>query len=593
MEASNAGVELEQATVEAERMLSDLFSVMGIKRVIIVDDELSEPPDLDNIIGEIEARQSRREDVLVGGIVELNNIDFDSPGEIWKPALRLAWATLPAEVRTSIDNLLTSSAGGQADVHARGLLGRLLRDWQPQILSLAAWNAQRANLIATAVDEPTLLLFDQDMTGNGGAVDEGMKTIATLLKQEHANAAVYFGLFSNLVNPNAEHQTHSEFAAAYELQNERDRFAVISKQHLHQEPRGLAFRLKRVAISPICNSLKTRLFGAIENATADARAKIEQLDIYDFEQIVFQSSYREGVWEADTLLRLFGLYHREAARSRAKDDDQISAAADKVRSVIAVPYKPEDAPGTRASEVARLEMYESSEYLIAHRMPIEVGDIFQKTTGKKRYILIEQPCDLMVRGDNGRRGVDDVALAELFEHAEAKSVPESFVELPFLSLESGTKVYAKLVQCVTLPICILDLCVFSADGVASISIADPVPPAMIPAWQKRYEIVQKEAANIVERYRALAKTGGANGVAVSKEVDKVLQFTLTRSISGVVNGVIKLAPDRVEYGLKRVGRLKQPRAGSLLRDFAFHKARDAFDHPLTRTLATAANPLGG
>lgn len=589
MEDSRTGAELQGAVDDAQKMLGDLFDVMGIKRIVIVDDKLSDPAPLETVIGEIESRHARGDETFTVGTAELKAIDFATPSDVWKRQLRELWAGLSSDVKAKIGDSLSVGGEGDPDLRARGLLGRLLGKWHPIILSLASWNAERSNLMMNAVGEATLFLFDQDMTDNGGAVDEGMRTISTLLKQDGVGENMYFGLFSNLVAPNAEHEAHTDFTTKYELQKQKDRFAVISKRHLDENPRALAFRLKRVAISPLCDSLKTRLFGAIVEATDDAKRKVESLDIYDFEQIVFQSSYREGVWEADTLLRLFGIFHRDAARSRAKNDSLLTDAADKVRSVIAFPYKPDDAPATRVTEVARLEMYETAEYLIAHRMPIEVGDIFQKTTGKSQFIVLEQPCDLMVRGDTGKRGVEEVLLAEIVQSARnSKELPESFVELKYHTIDVGKKCFAKLAECATIPICILDLCVFGADGASAIAVGQPCPAGLIPAWKKRYEIIQSVAKSMVDRYRALCKPTAGKGTSLSREVDKVVQAALTRSTAGVVTGTINLNPDRIAYSIKRVGRLKQPFAGKLLRDFSYHKSRDAFEHDLTRMLDTTA-----
>jgi hypothetical protein len=257
------------------------------------------------------------------------------------------------------------------------------------------------------------------------------------------------------------------------------------------------------------------------------------------------------------------------------------SAADKVRSVISLPYRPADRKGTQAFEITQLDLYEQSAYLKSHRIPIDVGDIFQKTGGKKQYILLEQPCDLMVRGNTGKRNADSVILVEMVEQGKDDDVRDCLVELEYYLADETKKCFVDMSNCVTVPACVIDLCVFSSDGIAEIKIGHPCPTGMIHSWKLRYDIVQKEAASIVKRFNEYTSTGNAGSAA---PVKTILQATLTGSVSGVLKGEIKPNPDRIVYNLKRVGRVKQPRSGSLLRELAYFKARDAFDHDLMRTL---------
>ena len=580
----DSGAQMESDVSEAKEMLRDLFTVMDIAKIVVVDDQFSKVPEFADLLGAIRAKVAEAKEPLAG-VSWLAGINFDQPIEIWQKTLEPIWEALNREERASLAEEIAGEPNSDSDEHGRGVLGRLLDEYELLFLSLMEWRQQRDGLVATAATQPTLFLFDQDMTGNQGAADEGMKTIAALLKDANVGTRIYFGLFSNSVGAQSEHKDHSDFAKTNEIWEQRNRFAVISKEFLRSEPKQLALRLKRVAISPWCDLLKMAMFGAINAAVAEARQDLELLDVYDFEQIVFKSSYEEGVWEADTLFRLFGLFHREHTMTRAKKDTALCDAADKVRQLITFPYRPPDFAGTNLRRTANLENYEQAEFLLAHRMPLEVGDIFQKVGGKaKTYLVLEQPCDLMVRGEDGNRQADEVLLLEIVEKPVNAPKSELFSKLPFLSTDPKKTSYAKLRQCASISACILDLSVFSADGVAAIDLSSAIAPTgMIPAWQKRFEIVLQSARNKIDQYRGMTKS--FNG-KVPKDIDRIIQATLTGSVSGVVSGVIKISPDRIEYNLKRVGRLKQPRAAGLLRDFAYYKARDAFDHDFTKVGTT-------
>jgi hypothetical protein len=587
MATNSALAEVAEADFDtAKAMLHDLFEIMGIQNVVVVDDQLSTPLDFEKLAGAIRARVELAEERVDLGIAEFDAIDLTVPVEVWRNKVQAAWDGLDMERKDAIGRQLGVVEAPESNESERHILDRILGDVKPEFLSLTQWRDRKAELIGAAKQGATLFLFDQDMTENDGLPNEGMNIIADLLKNHCKEGPVYFGLFSNTVGANEEYKCHLGFVEEFGLQAMGDRFAVISKKGLDSQPRDLACRLKRVAISPRCSELKNGIFSAIGNAVEDAKKKVEGLHIYDFEQIVFQSSYNEGVWEVDTLLRLFSAFFRDSARAKAAADPGIRKAAEDVRKVVSFPYRPDDAPEAKVREVARLEMYETSDYLRTHRIPIDVGDIFKKTEGKALYMLLEQPCDLMVRGgekNKGKRLVEHVTLAEVFYVKDDHEPPNASTKLDYYSQELGKEAYVRLEKCTTVPVCVLDLCVCSDDGMARLEVDKPCPEGMIPAWQERYKILQKQATELLARYQGLVKPKGQNAPGITPAVDTMLQATLLQSVTGLVTGKIDPAAKRIEYTLQRVGKLKQPWSGGVLRDYAYHKARDAFDHDWTRT----------
>jgi hypothetical protein len=570
----------------AKAMLRDLFGIMGIQNVVVVDDQLSTPLDVERIIGAIRARAALTEGSIDLKIPELAGIDVSAPVDVWRGQVEAAWTRVAIERKDAIGRELGIKEEEKSNESARHVIERILGDVPADFLSLTEWQQKKAALIAAAKQGTTLFLFDLDMRENSGRQDEGMRIIAELLREHIRQGPVYFGLISNNVGVNEEYQQHLQFMKDYELEDMGDRFAVISKKGLDAHPREFAFRLKRVAISPRCAALKTGIFSALEKAMTEAKAKVEGLHIYDFERIVFRSSYNEGVWEVDTLLRLFSAFFRESARANASTDPVIRKAADDVRRVVSFPYRPDDAPEAKVQGVARLEMYETADYLCIHRIPIEVGDIFQKTEGKQQYMLLEQPCDLMVRGgdkNKGKRLVELVTLAEIFYVKTENRPPNAATKLEYYSEEAGKEAYVRLEKCHTVPVSILDLCVCSDTGAAQMQLGARCPDGMIPAWQERYRILQKTKEEELARYQGLVQPKGKEAPALTRAIEAMLQETVLHSVPGVVTGKINFADKRIEYNLKRVGKLKQPWSGGVLRDYAYHKARDAFDHDWTRT----------
>ncbi|MDZ4821422.1 MAG: hypothetical protein SGJ20_20865 [Planctomycetota bacterium] len=575
MTASEGGEATAADIEDAKQMIQGVFGVMEIKQVIIVDDQLSNAPDVSIIVGAIQAFQMPNKSLP--SIADFAAIDFTQPERVWRPQLESAWESMAIQKRQEAATALGAGSDNAVN-EERSVLEQILDGYKPRFLSLGEWNAEKDLLIETAREEAVLFVFDQDMTQNQGASDEGMKSIAAILKGKDPPTLSYCGLLSHHVKINDEYEDHQKFAQDYELLDQKHRFAVISKKHLEKAPGALALRLKRVAISPLCEQLKDELTKSIVDSVEEAKAELNKLEVYDFEQIVFRSSYQEGVWEADTLLRVFGIFHQKIARAKASANELLRDAADKVRSIVKVPYKPVDFTSSRVHEIANLELYERGEYLLEHRMPIALGDIFQRGVGGRKYILIEQPCDLMVRGDTGKRELNDVLLAEIHERSasDERSPPLSFVELPFLSIDNATISYAKMAKCVTIPIAVLDLCVFSDDGTAKFKKGAACPASAIPAWKKRFDVIQHECASLLGRFKGLSDKCGTDKAVIS-----TIEGAVTKSVAGTLAGKVDMVAGLVSYNLKRISRLKEPRASGLLRKFAGYKARDAFDHNLT------------
>ena len=116
------------------------------------------------------------------------------------------------------------------------------------------------------------------------------------------------------------------------------------------------------------------------------------------------------------------------------------------------------------------------------RVPRPSLDIFEKAPGR-RYILLTQPCDLMVRS-NGKRVYDDRlgrtgALVELVAGNAAKEAKESWREVPFYDEDTGAPAYVDVAKVHQVQLAVLDLCASRKDGVAAIEVGADCPEQLI------------------------------------------------------------------------------------------------------------------
>ena len=319
------------------------------------------------------------------------------------------------------------------------------------MLSLKEWRNRADELLADEMAATTVFLFDRDF----GREQEGAENQGFSLVREVQDMEVgYCGLISHTFQVGSEYEAWHQLAEEHNLV--RDKFVVIAKERLTGEsPDYYSFlrMLRLAALSGRCAKVKSTALSVFEESVTAAKAAVEGLSVLDFDRIVLASSRREGVWEPDTLFRVFGILMRREARDRLYRDVEIPLAIAEARRISAIPEEVADAlgeekPSREALRIQRFETYEPNEALNRFYLPLELGDIFEGPSVGRQYILLTQPCDLMVRKD-GKRSYDDKygrtgALVELVVVHATKRGKESWQEVPFFNRDTGAPAYARL-----------------------------------------------------------------------------------------------------------------------------------------------------
>lgn len=352
----------------------------------------------------------------------------------------------------------------------------------------------------------------------------------------------------------------------------QSRFVLIPKSLLQNKPMAFAWLVKLALLNGRFDELKTLALKILEKAEDAARKRLDAIDIYELDQIVFRSSIEEGVWEPDTLFRIFGLFHREETRQIAKRSDELYKLADDTRAISMVSTESFAAPGENAIAIQRLERDETADFLNNNMAPIELGDIFQKTGDSgKLYILLAQSCDLMVRS-NGRRNsfTSEVVLAEIVPGPIKERDRDGYSELEVLDENSDAQYFVSFKRTQSVKLSVLDMCALNEAGEASLESEAPCPEHLIPAWKLHYEKLMEEVGKTVRRADEFTRKGiPLKSVApLLARCSNVALFTPT----------IDLGRKKLSFNVKRVMRLRQPRAGALSSRYANFMARQAFEH---------------
>jgi hypothetical protein len=345
---------------------------------------------------------------------------------------------------------------------------------------------------------------------------------------------------------------------------------LIPKAVIDEDPATFARLIKLATIAKPIDSLRSEMTQIVLSAFKEASQQLEEIDIYDMDEIVFGSSWKEGIWEPETLLRVFALFHRKHTRQLSLNNAELHRIASSVRRVSRVDTTSEKQPPHRIWPIQRLEIYDDADYINSLHLPICLGDIFKRDGGKE-YILVAPPCDLMVR-NKGKRGIEEGILAPIITDVpeERKSV---CWELAYYDQQSTS--YADFKRAFSVKLSGLDLCVFNADGMATLTLKQVAAGMLIPSWEERYKVLQEEWQ------RALSEIQLANTNADGRGYRERALTTIDHRRAFAPS--IQYATGTLNYNFKRSGRLLPPRSNALLTSYAQFLGRSAFDHSLERT----------
>jgi hypothetical protein len=371
-----------------------------------------------------------------------------------------------------------------------------------------------------------------------------------------------------------------------------EEFLVISKRRLSGMPMGFAHSLKKASLNYLRDSLTGSVNLLAQTSSDEAKQRFQALDVDDFEHIVLQSSEREGVWEAETLFRVFEIFRRVSFHQHAfcsDSRDLLDAQIGLIRSLRAVETMPSDnAPQPdQRWRIARLEHYDAGSIVNPAHRPLELGDIFETwnlgetddQTASRTFILLAQPCDLMVRSGGERSALSGSLVQITFPETDADiPVAATSFKLDYFDPESGKTGFAKFRNAYQVSADVLDLCVFNVDGRCVLDLAHISASSLHTPWQKRFAVVQKVFSNHSKNIAQIQESIGAKKLnsAASQYLDRSLSTRITQS---ALNIKFTYEPSGMcKFGLRRIGRFRQPGATALLSQYVAFLSRNAAEH---------------
>ncbi len=583
--------------------IAALLTALGVERTVAVDDEYGEQAHVADVFVAIQDVPPNQISELAPELNDLNMVDH----EIQEQQLGRLWPTIEMGRRRAILQALRAATSPEEarDLKASKKLGETFGGREFLTLGRVGWLKRKEEILEA---KPRLLLMiDEDLHKDGGRTTEGLDLIGEVMQRTDAESVTCV-LLSHKYS-RADDLLKKTEEICVERRFDRGRFVLIPKDYLDGDSGGFVQLLKLAMIAKPINQLRELATKVLNDALKEAVAKTAMIGLLDMDELVFRSSWREGVWEPETLLRVFSLYHKVQTRKLALQNSEMHELARQMRRVSLIPANPIKQLNHNIWPIQHSEIYDEEDYVNSLHFPLDLGDIFEKKGGQK-FILIAPPCDLMVRSTGMRSdGIEYATLAPILEPPAAPTTiqaanpdersrnpdnwPESGVDWELPYFDEADSYFVKFRMAINVRLFGLDLCVLNPDGKLTLSVDAKPNLLLIPSWAKRFDRLLSYVRKIIEDYRRSGppkiqvedegtiteaqkhqqKAGRATQALILAErarLDSGRTFTPT----------VQTGPDRLSYNLKRVARLTQPRASALLAAYARFLTRPAFDHDL-------------
>jgi hypothetical protein len=578
-----AGTNREEAEQRTEHAVAQLFEAAGIKRIVCVDDVFAAT--VDTLLEQLADFTAEQRAAVFDGRPE-----YFREEEVWQQRVREEWGRRSDPEQASLVDKAFAIDKGVEPVHTgavHALQAVLPADLVPRGLSLHEWEQERETLIDETDTTPTLILFDQDFSHESEGSTAGQRIIAELEASLQAGAAgdgVFYGLLTNTVSPEEEHERRQQIVQEASLDPRR--LVVISKRNLDYE--RFADRLRTTLLAPTLADLTREVTGQLHGQQQAAISHAETIPPEEMERMVIRSSDREGDWPPDTLVRVLGAIQRAKVREQLRMAPRVQELTRRLQSIAAVatpaataatsaqststPGPPTSPPPyPLAASILRGELYDDAEQVNSLHLPIELGDLIERPSTKQVWIVLAQPCDLMVRG-GGRRAPEltHVILGKVADPTTGRKDLFSEFELPYYDLDHQTPKIVRLSRIAYVRTVVLDACVLNESGDAQLDLRQTPPSRLLPHWQTRWKELSKVGKKLLNR-------AGQAGTDIDKD-------TITGHYKGDPFPPLHVdhENERIEWDCRRIGRVGEPYARALLTRFSQYYARDAYLSDLAR-----------
>jgi hypothetical protein len=574
---------------DARGKLAQLFGHLKIAKIVFVDDKAELQTDAGAVIKVLAAKPEASEALAEFFAGVRLNLDNDALQE----QLTARLAELDGDKLAELRAVLSAQSEDAAEREALGRLQDLLPDEiTAHLLTPQAWYERRPALIAECTEERrTLFLFDQELEVDdaGLGFHKGSDIIRDMAEKERAGFGTrwFCGMLTHTVDKGEEVASWRKLERSEKL--DLRFFMPIAKATLDDAP-AFYDAVYRTLINTYSQTMKSLAADAFEKALEHALERFSDLDPIDFEHIIVKSSEMEGVSELETLIRVYGIIQKDQVKAQILQQarvNEFSAAARTVKGIADIGRELSATSQERLHKLRLEELYESDELVNGYNDPLRNGDLFEigEEADLKLWVLIAQPCDLMVRS-NGERVRENnfkvAVLAPLRTRAlgvEAAAMKDGLTfSLDHYDHNGAQSAVVMLADATPANLHVLDLAVLNKDGGCQLSArADPALSLPSRSWEKRDGKLRAHFAK-VSRQIEDARKAHQDGVAELLAAAVIPRASPKKGFAkyGAYNN------GAYNYPIRRRGRIREPLATSLLNAYSRFLARDAYEHDYSR-----------
>lgn len=570
----------------AKQAIQSLVCQLNITQIVYVDDFFEARFDVEVIIGWLydipEQHFTAIEEILPG-------INLNSAPEIWTREIRSLWGGWSSDQQKGTAAKLSAILGSRfsQDYQVANRLSKYFpRRISPQTLSPSDWVEQREQILSGASSTAKVLcMFDQDLSEAGSFQDAGPQSGMGLIREiinRGLQEVVICCLLTHTIS-----STENEMVAWRSLAEENDialyQFLPLAKVRLSDGESPLLFAdgMKKAMLNLYCEKWKQAAVQVINDSTIKAITHVMNVDVYDFDHMIFQMSLEEGIWEMETLVRLFQIFHRDEIRELVLDPQRSRELSELIKtsrpiSAVQVDQKLSHTfPQIRP--IRGKELYEAASLVI--HTPLDIGDLFLNTNKQVTYILLGQPCDLMVRSIGKRAGkrASDRLLVPLvplhrITHDEYESKPVNYwkthAAINYYYPDSSDIAELIFAEAEWVDVSVLDLAVLNPDGTCRLDLnkLPPIPDVCTSGWKSCLENLIHRFSDDRDRLDKIQK----HVSRIKKQETKDLIWQASIAPRAYSKGIF-------DFGFKRIGRYRQPGADRLLKAYTHYLSRDADD----------------
>ncbi|QJE72357.1 hypothetical protein HHL28_03915 [Aerophototrophica crusticola] len=579
--------------IEGRQKLGELFTKLKIKTVVIVDDEYERipgPSDVTRVFLSQEGDEGRRQKLRA----ILSSVPFDEPDENWTDQLLRALSEATPDQLKTVAALTADLTDGESDA---AVLSQV-EAWLPENIHLARltpaeWESAADGYLGSCSHESrTLFLFDQELgtatLPSARTFRTGVDIIRSLVSRhpEKFGKNFFCGILSHTIEANDEIGKWRKLANDNEAGLKLKHFMALSKKNV-RAGENFFRSIRRTVLNIYCEEIKEVAEENFAIALKSALDSFRDIDPIDFEHIVLKSSDKDGVAEIETIQRVYLILHRASARSAFLTQDRRRKMQDSAKQARAIADV--DRGGTnhslvRLRKLRHDELFDDGGNINPCHEPVRNGDIFEVGSGAdtQRYVLIGQPCDLMVRKDGKRSRENNFKIAFLapLTMLDVSTTPEdkkgvNFFSLPHVNSGGDLQAIVRFSEATVANLEVLDLSVLNDDGACKVEKdKSPDPDAFYHlSWVKRAGLLQSRYSKIIREVEDFERRHGADA---AKEFGKWRMPSLAMSSSLRFLG--SFSKGAITYPVTRVSRAIEPLSNQMLAAFGEFVAREARDH---------------